>query len=212
MTDNWTPSMRKNFQHGRRKKLATNAGHLRDLTEYIVITEPLLPKSTLEDIVAVTEGIEWRVPPKDVDYNRTCTTFPISMAAAGKYPAPAGRLDLVEWADERLVEATREALKTYKDKHPRLHTSTDEGFDILRYEKGQSIEDHVDDRAPRVLSMSLVLNDAYTGGEFRFWQRKEITMHVPAGCAIMFPPNFMFPHEVLPITSGTRYAMITWFR
>jgi prolyl 4-hydroxylase len=63
---------------------------------------------------------------------------------------------------------------------------------------------------PRVLSMSMMLNNEYTGGEFLFW--KSLSIPVPAGCAIMFPANFMFPHEVLPITSGTRYAMITWFQ
>lgn len=210
-TDNWTPSMRTTFQP-KRKKPAINAGYLRDLTEYIIITKPLLPKSTLDDILEITNGIEWRVPPADGDYVRTCTTFPISAAAAGKYRIPDGRLEGVKWADGMLVAATRDALKLYKAKHPRAYTVADTGFDILRYEKGQFIGDHVDDRDPRVLSMSLVLNDAYTGGEFRFWQRKETTMNVPAGCAIMFPPNFMFPHEVLPVTSGKRYAMITWFR
>jgi Uncharacterized iron-regulated protein len=115
-------------------------------------------------------------------------------------------------ADRALVDATRDALKLYKQKHPRAYTRSDIGFDILRYQKGQFIADHIDDREPRVLSMSIVLNDDYEGGEFRFWKKENVTIDVQAGCAIMFPPNFMFPHEVLPITSGTRYAMITWFR
>jgi hypothetical protein len=178
------------------------------LAEFIVITKPLLTKETLQKILAVTEGVEWRVPPPD--YIRTCTTFPISAAAADKYPIPAGRLELTKWADETLLAATHEALKVYKTKYPRAHTKSDSGFDILRYQKGQGIGDHVDDSVPRVLSMSMMLNDEYTGGEFLFW--KSLSIPVPAGCAIMFPANFMFPHEVLPITSGTRYAMITWFQ
>ena len=31
------------------------------------------------------------------------------------------------------------------------------------------------------------------------------------GDAIMFPSNFMYPHEIMPVTQGTRYSIITWF-
>ena len=31
------------------------------------------------------------------------------------------------------------------------------------------------------------------------------------GDALMFPSNFMYPHEVMPVTKGTRYSIITWF-
>jgi hypothetical protein len=181
-----------------------------DLTDYIVVTEPLLSKEILEQIVMLTDGVDWRHPPNDGNYVRTCTTFPLSAAAVQKYPIPEGRLDYVKWADRTLVTATRQALRVYQKKYPRAFTRSDVGFDILRYEEGQSIGDHVDDREPRVLSMSIALNNGYTGGEFRFW--KYLDVAVPAGCAIMFPPNFMFPHEVLPVTSGTRYSMITWYQ
>ena len=29
---------------------------------------------------------------------------------------------------------------------------------------------------------------------------------------VMFPSTFMYPHEVMPVTKGTRYSIITWFR
>jgi predicted 2-oxoglutarate/Fe(II)-dependent dioxygenase YbiX len=179
------------------------------LSDFIVVTEPLLSKGMLEKILAATNGVKWRIPPSDGDYKRTCTTFPLSAAAAGNYPVPKDRSEHVKWADKALVSVTLQALRTYKKKHSKLFTRTDCGFDILRYEKGQFIGDHVDDREPRVLAMSIALNDDYTGGEFSFW--KDTTVPLPAGCAIMFPPNFMFPHQILPVISGTRYSMITWF-
>jgi hypothetical protein len=177
------------------------------LADYIVVTEPLLSKATLTGILAVTEGIEWRVP-KHQGYDRTCTSFPLSLAVSGGYPLPQGRLDAVRQADHTLVKVTRQALRRYGEKYP-IHTQSDSGFDILRYETGQRIDSHVDDDAPRVLAMSIALNDSYSGGEFQFWQRE--TIRLTAGCAIMFPPNFMYPHQILPVTAGTRYAMITWF-
>ena len=181
---------------------------MRDLSQFITITEPLLTKRALTSILAATEGIEWRVP--EQNYVRTCTTFPISAAVVGNYPAPPERLEQIKEADAALVTATLAGLRIYKELHP-LNTRGDTGFDILRYQPGQSIGLHVDDLAPRILTMSILLNEDFTGGEFRFWQDDTATFSVPAGCAIIFPPTFMYPHEILPIQSGTRYSMITWF-
>jgi hypothetical protein len=179
------------------------------LSDYIVVTEPLLSKETSSEILAVTEGIEWRRPEIYKGIERTCMSFPVSSACVGNYPVPEGRLDRVKWADQTLLSAAQKALRIYQKRHPRVYTRSDSGFDILRYEKGQFIGDHADDNVPRVLSMSVALNDDYTGGDFMFWSKQVI--RVPDGCAIMFPPNFMYPHEILPVVSGTRYSMITWF-
>ena len=64
---------------------------------------------------------------------------------------------------------------------------------------------------PRAISCSMHLNDAYEGGEFAFFDR-QLQYRLNAGDVLMFPSNFMYPHEVMPITKGTRYSIITWFR
>lgn len=53
-----------------------------------------------------------------------------------------------------------------------------------------------------------VLNDDYDGGEFFMFDDKEIKM--PAGSVIVFPSNFMYPHEVKPVKSGIRYSYVSW--
>jgi hypothetical protein len=183
-------------------------GHL---TDYIITTEPLLTKETLKEILEVANGIEWRIPEKRGELTRTCMTFPLSMAVTGAFPVPEGRLDRIKKADEILLKATYKALDVYKKKYS-FYITTDSGFDILRYEEGQLIDYHIDDSEPRVLSMSIALNDDYAGGEFRFWKNDNVKFRISSGCAIMFPPNFMYPHEILPVTSGIRYSMITWFK
>jgi len=180
-----------------------------DLRDYIIVTEPLLDPLQLNEIVAVTEGVGWRIPPSSPDYpERTCTTYPLSAAVGGNYPCEPAKLPMAKRADEILLDASVRALNIYKTKW-HLVTRTDSGFDILRYETGQHIGLHRDDMVPRVLSMSIGLNGDYTGGEFKFWG--DLTFRLEAGCALMFPPNFMYPHEILPVTRGTRYSMITWF-
>lgn len=53
-----------------------------------------------------------------------------------------------------------------------------------------------------------VMNDDYEGGEFVMWGGEVIDM--PAGSVIVFPSNFMFPHEVLPVKSGVRHSFVSW--
>lgn len=52
------------------------------------------------------------------------------------------------------------------------------------------------------------LNDNYEGGEFIMWQDTEIK--IPPGSLLIFPSNFMYPHEVRPVKSGTRYSFVSW--
>ena len=40
---------------------------------------------------------------------------------------------------------------------------------------------------------------------------KEILKVKPkANSCLLFPSNFMFPHKVNPVTSGTRYVVVGW--
>lgn len=59
-----------------------------------------------------------------------------------------------------------------------------------------------------VLTVLGALNDDYTGGELRMFGDHRIDL--PAGAVVVFPSNFMFPHEVTPVESGTRYSYVSW--
>lgn len=52
------------------------------------------------------------------------------------------------------------------------------------------------------------LNNDYTGGEFIMWEDEVIEL--PARSVIVFPSNFLYPHEVRPVKSGTRYSYVSW--
>ena len=52
------------------------------------------------------------------------------------------------------------------------------------------------------------LNDDYEGGELLMFGDHRI--HLPAGAVVVFPSNFMFPHEVKPVKSGIRYSYVSW--
>jgi predicted 2-oxoglutarate/Fe(II)-dependent dioxygenase YbiX len=104
------------------------------------------------------------------------------------------------------------AIKKYNEKFPLAEIEEDSGYELLRYKEGQFYTEHTDSfkARPRAVSCSFALNDDYEGGEFAFFNREK-TFKVPKGAAILFPSNFMYPHEIMPVTKGTRYSIVTWF-
>ena len=53
----------------------------------------------------------------------------------------------------------------------------------------------------------LYLNDDYEGGEFYVADKK---FEPKRASALIFPSNFMFPHEAKVVTKGTRWSIVTW--
>ncbi len=85
------------------------------------------------------------------------------------------------------------------------------GFHLLRYDIGDNYKEHVDDfgrNAFRRLSISLCLNDGFTGGDFQFFNSYNVT--IKKNQCIIFPSSWMFPHKIDPITSGVRRSIVSW--
>lgn len=114
--------------------------------------------------------------------------------------------------DKVMFDAVSKCLTYYNGMFWSLKVSNDTGYELLRYKEGGFYIEHIDHfkEYQRTLTMSLILNDNYEGGEFSFFN-KEYIVKPRAGQAILFPSNFMFPHGVLPVKNGTRYAVVTWF-
>jgi len=91
-------------------------------------------------------------------------------------------------------------------------------LDILCYESNEykaGYDFHVDHGksvSKRTLSISVCLNNNYKGGEFVFQRHDGNHLIYPqnVGDVIIFPSNFIFPHQVNKIKSGTRFALVGW--
>jgi Rps23 Pro-64 3,4-dihydroxylase Tpa1-like proline 4-hydroxylase len=93
--------------------------------------------------------------------------------------------------------------KNIKDREHNIH--------LLKYQEGGHLPAHQDQGvSTRVLSTVMYLNDNYEGGEIEFINSK-IKIKPEAGSIIFFPSNFLYVHEVHPITSGFRYSMPHWY-
>ena len=90
--------------------------------------------------------------------------------------------------------------KYSKDGHFKFHK---DGNGFTRFDNGNP---HTHGKT-RKLSMSIILNDDFEGGEFDFFDSD--TISTKRGTVIVFPSYIM--HRVKPVTKGTRYSLVTWF-
>jgi len=82
---------------------------------------------------------------------------------------------------------------------------------LLKYDKSGHLPAHQDQGiSSRVLSALLYLNDDYEGGEIEF-KHSGIKFKPEAGSVLFFPSNFLYVHEVYPVTKGPRYALPNWY-
>lgn len=107
----------------------------------------------------------------------------------------------------RLQSFVGEYCEKYK-----FNITFDEGYSILRYEVGQEYKPHADyaENLPRYLSALILLNPSeYEGGATYFNHfDEEIKPDKPS--LALFPANYAYTHQALPVISGTKYAIVTW--
>jgi len=88
---------------------------------------------------------------------------------------------------------------------------------FIRYYPGQTMHphwDHIHDifdgerQGIPTLSIIGVLNDDFEGGELIMFEDKKID--TKKGDLIIFPSNFLYPHEITPVIKGVRYSYQSW--
>jgi hypothetical protein len=183
---------------------------MKELKDYIVVMNNIMPSPVAEAVLSeYKECDDWvsAITDGGLDKARQCDNIGISFDSVMQKNHKI-RIKL----DKYVFNYAGLAIKKYKEKFRDCTIQEDSGYELLRYKEGQFYTQHTDsfkDR-PRAVSCSFILNDDYEGGEFAFFDR-ELKYKLKKGSCIMFPSNFMFPHEIMPVTSGTRYSIITWF-
>lgn len=94
-----------------------------------------------------------------------------------------------------------------------VSTSMHEGWRILKYFGGGEYHSHYDHapRNERIVSLVAFLETPEQGGELEF-PFFGVTVPAIAGNAVVFPSNFPYVHIAHPVTSGTKYSLVTWFK
>ena len=187
--------------------------YMDQLNNYIVILKNIVPQELCNTILKeYADSNEWvqtgigknGTPNLEL---RNCHTIEMSQ------PFIINESKLRRSIDAEIFNCAGNCIQEYNNQFPHAHIAEDTGYELLRYTEGQFYIQHVDSflQAPRLISCSFALNDNYEGGEFAFFDR-ELKYKLNQGDVIMFPSTFMYPHEIMPVTKGTRYSIITWFR
>lgn len=85
-----------------------------------------------------------------------------------------------------------------------------EAFNFIRYGEGQHFMEHHDHGFSYNCTVSLVAypNDDYEGGELYF-RLQNLKIKPEAGDLFIFPSTYMYPHQAMPVHSGTKYSIVT---
>ena len=175
---------------------------------------------------------KWEV--SAVDTKKGTTAEERKKGREGDYkPDPKTRISDIAWCNEQwlydliwpyMQQANDEAGWKYDIRGA-------ESCQITRYRKGGFYSFHRDGNGDhlsthnypgndylhnhvRKLSMSVILNDNFDGGEFEFAsygkEKCEITpVKAMAGSVIVFPSSM--EHRVAPVIKGIRYSVVVWF-
>lgn len=185
---------------------------MKNIEDYIIVFENIVPHSLCDAILKeFNDQDEWSktlVGTGNVD-SKIRTAEAISLS----YPEViAKNTEVRKKIDHDVFISAGMAIKKYNQKFPLAFIEEDSGYELLRYKEGQFYIQHTDSYKvrPRAVSCSFALNDDYEGGEWGFFNR-EMVLRAPKGSAVLFPSNFMYPHEIMPVVKGIRYSIVTWF-
>ena len=138
------------------------------------------------------------------------------------------RLSQVAWTFEQWVgDLIWDHMIDANDKGGwKYNITASEGFQITKYLKGGYYKWHFDGYGShkekrnepnkpllhgntRKLSMTILLNDEFKGGEFQIRDSREGKIKIRKGSALFFPA--FIEHRVKPVTDGVRYSLVSWF-
>jgi len=124
---------------------------------------------------------------------------------------------------QRLLEQTSALSQHFGDSlidcEPPQFLRYEKGDFFVRHQDGNPRQDDFDHLRVRRISIVVFLNDysaepqadSYSGGVLNFYdQSKEFGLQGETGLLVAFTSDTF--HEVLPVTSGERFTIITWFR
>lgn len=112
------------------------------------------------------------------------------------------------WQD--LYDRKKVAVEDYRRKNNVHELRYWEAFNFVKYGPGHHFGEHADHGHSYNCTVSLVayVNDDYEGGELYF-RLQGLNIKPKAGDLFIFPSNYMYPHQAMPVISGTKYSIVT---
>jgi predicted 2-oxoglutarate/Fe(II)-dependent dioxygenase YbiX len=193
------------------------------LSELIhLIEDEFSPELCNEIIEEYEEDSLWRnsTTVNNTEGYRTCIEIPISDERVMSKNPRRRELDSI------VFTKVSEIAINYADVFDGfLGYNQDSGYTLLKYGEGKFYKEHTDDfqslitdaqgnikrdsLIKRKITLIVQLNDDFEGGGLSFFN-DTYKVKVKQGSVILFPSVYMYPHQALPVTKGTRWSLITW--
>jgi hypothetical protein len=125
---------------------------------------------------------------------------------------PYPEIDLSSVFKKDVYKPTMEVVNDYVEEH-RLPNGAHEIISLLKYSGLAEYHAHYDHSpdTKRVFSLVACLGAPESGGELEF-VNFDLKITPEAGDVLLFPSNFPYMHIAHPVSSGTKYSMVTWFQ
>ena len=170
-----------------------------------VVKKELNITERIEDYISLN-NLEWQEAyvgyKEKIPEYRDCVDFKIKKLP--EYPKPI--VDEI-WQDlyDSQLSAVNDYCKMYN-----IEMNYWEAMNIIKYGPGQHFQEHADHGWSYIATVSLVAypNDDYEGGELSFG-KLGISFKPKAGDLYVFPSTYLFSHRAMPVTSGTKYSIVT---
>tara|TARA_R100001594_G_C4037291_1_gene262494 strand:+ start:364 stop:924 length:561 start_codon:yes stop_codon:yes gene_type:complete len=109
-----------------------------------------------------------------------------------------------------------QAYAHYRIKWPSVTAAKVNQMDLLKYYEGYHYKTHIDhsNLSQRTLGVIINLNEEYEGGDlvyfYQDWQEEMARFPLKQGSIVFHPASFQYPHQIEPVTKGTRYSIVAW--
>lgn len=180
-----------------------------DLRNYVYKIDNFIDQPTCKQLIKKISKLEWKSHGYWDEKNNTVRTYDNELSVL--------QTDIPEV--KQLNSKIKYAIEEYISKFTTLFWSYNaySYIRLNRYNKNTYMRTHCDHiyslfdgtkKGVPVLSILGALNSNYTGGDFIMFEQDVIKLD--PGNLLIFPSSFLFPHEVTPVLSGTRYTYISW--
>jgi len=181
----------------------------KNLENYLLVAKKAIPQKLCKETIDKLDAIKWQ---RHTFYNNT---------TENNHQHKNEPLTNIEFIDSELTNLVNSLVFSYIKKINLSWFSVCKKYTqlkFIKYDQFSRMELHCDHihnifssdehKGVPILSVICLLNDDYDGGELVFFEDKILTPS--QGDVIIFPSNFLFPHEVKPITKGLRYSAVSW--
>jgi predicted 2-oxoglutarate/Fe(II)-dependent dioxygenase YbiX len=192
------------------------------LEDFIVTKENVFSEELCDEIIQEYKYEDWREAQVFNSRENYRTNKELMISSYKLMSTKKRRSEL----DQIIFNTISPVISEYtKNFNGHLMYQNDSGYLLLKYQSGEYYKEHTDDAAQvvfgtnglptdasfrkRKITFIIQLNDNFEGGGISFFGDTH-RVAIKKGSAILFPSNYLFPHQALPVTEGIRYSLITW--